>query len=370
MSTCVTKAIKTHQTKTENDDSSKKEEKITDVIEVLALSDGIRVTSIPSTVSCAPSAPFCRICHDDDAAEPLISPCACKGTLNYCHASCLRCWLTEKVQNLKEPSCEICKSAYEVRYERVGRRDCGPCRQFRGRREFIHFVVMSFCLFVLASSIAYTSWGAFSTSNLAINFRLSPLAELTYSVYFIIDALCVLVIAVEFHMGVWPVIKKWWSSNLSVVVIDKNNVAICSETLRVVEEASSLLEEDNEEEEDEEEDIEEGEGGGGGGAAAEAADDRDVGERDLVTIAATGGGGDSVAKSKVTGWWVKMWTRGRFSNAVESDLESLEMGEGPPFEEALTPESQDHEAETTDKIWLEIDLGQAAAENEANGVEP
>ena len=189
------------------------------------------------------------------------------------------------------------------------------------------------------------------------------------SVYLIIDALCVLVIVVEFHMGVWPVIKKWWSSNLSVVVIDKNNVAICSETLRVVEEASSLLEEDNEEEEE----IEEGEegGGGGGGAAAEAADDRDGGGRDLETIAATGGGGDSVARSKVTGWWVKMWTRGRFSNAVESDLESLEMGDGPPVEDASTPESQqDHEAVTTDKIWLEIDLGQAAAEKEANRVEP
>ena len=189
------------------------------------------------------------------------------------------------------------------------------------------------------------------------------------SVYLIIDALCVLVIVVEFHMGVWPVIKKWWSSNLSVVVIDKNNVAICSETLRVVEEASSLLEEDNEEDEE----IEEGEGGGGGGeggAVSEATDDRDGGDRGLETIATTGGGGDSVARSKVTGWWVKMWTRGRFSNAVESDLESLEMGEGPPVESVFTPESQDHEVVTTDKIWLEIDVGQAVVNNEADRVEP
>lgn len=78
----------------------------------------------------------------------------------------------------------------EVRYERVGRRDCTPFRQFRRRGEFIHFVVMSFCTFVLAASIAYTCWGAFSSSELAINFRLSPLAELTYrSVY---DAVCVI----------------------------------------------------------------------------------------------------------------------------------------------------------------------------------
>jgi len=48
---------------------------------------------------------------------------------------------------------------------------------------------------------------------------------------------------VEFRVGLWPVFKKWWNSNVSVVVLDKNRVTICTENLRRVEEASSLLEE-------------------------------------------------------------------------------------------------------------------------------
>lgn len=202
------------------------------------------VTSSPSRTSTTASAPFCRICHDDENMEKLISPCNCKGSLNYCHSSCLHTWLTEKVKKLKEPSCEICKCKYEVRYERVGPRDLKAVwKQFRERREFIHLVVVAFCSLVLAASIAYTCWGAFSNSRLAANFRVEPLAELTYCVYIIIDILCLLVIVVEFRVGLWPVFKKWWNSNVSVVVLDKNRVTICTENLRRVEEASSLLEE-------------------------------------------------------------------------------------------------------------------------------
>lgn len=291
--------------------------------------DRTRLLSSGSTTSHA-SAPFCRICHDDDVNEALISPCDCKGSLNYCHASCLRSWLTEKVHNLKEPSCEICKCAYEVRYERVGRRDCTPFRQFRRRGEFIHFVVMSFCTFVLAASIAYTCWGAFSSSELAINFRLSPLAELTYSVYFIIDALCILVIIVEFNVGVWPIIKKWWKSNLSVVVIDKNNVAICTETLRVVEEASSLLEEEGEAEEeegDEEEGDEEEEDEEGG-----EEEEEQINEETAIPAVPANNEPErqesEIRAQRVPGWWVKLWTRRGQEMSEERELENVELGHG------------------------------------------
>jgi len=269
-----------------------------------------KVSAVVSTISCH-SAPCCRICHDDDTDETLISPCNCKGSMNYCHSTCLRSWLTEKVQNLKEPSCEICKCVYEVRYERIGRRGCGvPLRQLRGQREFIHFIIVSFCVMVLAASIAYTTWGAFSTSDLAINFRMSPLAELTYSVYLIIDALCVLVIIVEFNVGIMPLIKKWWNSNLSVVVIDKNKVAICTENLRVLEEASSLLED---EEEDEVEDEEE-----------EEFQDEEMGEAGTGSNLVRGGG--DVARPSVSGWWVKLWTCQGQANSGESEVGAVQLG--------------------------------------------
>ena len=135
--------------------------------------------------------------------------------------------------------------------------------------------------------------------------------------YFIIDALCVLVIIVEFNVGVWPIIKKWWSSNLSVVVIDKNNVAICTETLRVVEEASSLLEE-------EEAEIEEGD---------EVREERVENENDELSdssesdeeVDAPGGGDRSV---RLAGWWVKLWTHKGQVSSGGKELEEVELGQG------------------------------------------
>jgi len=311
MSTPRAKYAKKRQKKKENlesaanNDEDRKETGAEHSVEWMGVAEAAGAAGPASAVSCL-SAPLCRICHDDDREECLISPCDCKGSMNYCHASCLRSWLTEKVQNLKEPSCEICKCAYEVRYERVGRRDCGiSLRQLSGQREFVHLLIVSFCLLVLAASIAYTTWGAFSTAQLAINFRKSPLAELTYSVYFIIDALCVLVIAVEFNVGILPIIKKWWKSNLSVVVIDKNKFAICAENLRIVEEASSLLEdedEDGDEEEEEEEDEERGDRG-----------DEESGEARASESYQERGGGDEAAR--ISGWWIKLWTRRGQGNA-------------------------------------------------------
>ena len=129
--------------------------------------------------------------------------------------------------------------------------------------------------------------------------------------YFIIDALCILVIIVEFHVGIWPLIKKWWSSNLSVVIIDKNNVPICTESLRVVEEASSLLDEEGEDGEEEEEEV--------GDEEEEEEDSR-----------ARGAFGDGVAR--VSDWWVKQWTRRGIPIIREQELEEVEMGEGPVAE--------------------------------------
>ena len=140
---------------------------------------------------------------------------------------------------------------------------------------------------------------------------------LIYSVYFIIDVLCVLVIAVEFNVGIWPIVKKWWKSNLAVVVIDKNNVAICTENLGVVEEASSLLEDEDEAEAEAEEEDEED----------EEYDDVERGETRRGASRERGGGDDDARVSP--GWWVKLWTCRAQATSSEREREAVELRDAP-----------------------------------------
>ena len=52
--------------------------------------------------------PACRICYDDDSAGPLISPCDCRGSVQYIHRQCLYEWLVVDGRD----HCELCGSVY------------------------------------------------------------------------------------------------------------------------------------------------------------------------------------------------------------------------------------------------------------------
>ncbi|XP_069674147.1 E3 ubiquitin-protein ligase MARCHF2-like isoform X2 [Periplaneta americana] len=75
-----------------------------------------------TSVSCKPthsrlssSGSVCRICHEDDSSESLISPCECMGSLGLVHKSCLEKWLS--ASNTME--CEICRYQFNAnRYPR------------------------------------------------------------------------------------------------------------------------------------------------------------------------------------------------------------------------------------------------------------
>eukprot|EP01062_Namystynia_karyoxenos_P079286 TRINITY_DN8331_c0_g1_i1.p1 TRINITY_DN8331_c0_g1~~TRINITY_DN8331_c0_g1_i1.p1 ORF type:complete len:778 (+),score=143.68 TRINITY_DN8331_c0_g1_i1:73-2334(+) len=53
---------------------------------------------------------LCRVCRDDSAAEPLITPCDCQGSIRHVHASCLRQWRLQCARAREQ--CELCHSAY------------------------------------------------------------------------------------------------------------------------------------------------------------------------------------------------------------------------------------------------------------------
>lgn len=64
----------------------------------------------------------CKICLCDEASEadPMINPCACKGSCELVHVNCLKNWINSKVKkdsngiaisyNFSKFECEICKT--------------------------------------------------------------------------------------------------------------------------------------------------------------------------------------------------------------------------------------------------------------------
>ncbi|KAL4227380.1 E3 ubiquitin-protein ligase march2 [Mactra antiquata] len=52
----------------------------------------------------------CRICHEDDTAEVLVSPCYCSGSMGLLHVSCLQTWLGTS----NKTTCEICNFQFSL----------------------------------------------------------------------------------------------------------------------------------------------------------------------------------------------------------------------------------------------------------------
>lgn len=89
---------------------------------------GVACCAIESTTRMGPDSPppdqlVCRICLLEGPGEddPLISPCACKGTIEYVHLGCIRHWIKGRLNLSDRPlgsyfyrplCCELCKAVY------------------------------------------------------------------------------------------------------------------------------------------------------------------------------------------------------------------------------------------------------------------
>ena len=51
---------------------------------------------------------ICRICHESESREELVSLCKCAGTMGLLHRSCVEKWLSSVNSN----QCEICNFRY------------------------------------------------------------------------------------------------------------------------------------------------------------------------------------------------------------------------------------------------------------------
>ncbi|CAN7989240.1 unnamed protein product [Ixodes hexagonus] len=56
------------------------------------------------------SGPICRICHEGEQQEALVSVCKCSGTMGLLHVSCLERWLS----NRNTDRCEICQHRFPM----------------------------------------------------------------------------------------------------------------------------------------------------------------------------------------------------------------------------------------------------------------
>ncbi|KAL3255379.1 hypothetical protein MRX96_017294 [Rhipicephalus microplus] len=61
-------------------------------------------------------APICRVCHEGDHMECLMSLCKCSGNIGLLHVSCLEHWLN--TQNVDD--CEVCNHRFPTVAQATG----------------------------------------------------------------------------------------------------------------------------------------------------------------------------------------------------------------------------------------------------------
>ena len=62
---------------------------------------------------------ICWVCHSSengDNSDAWINPCKCKGSVKWCHQTCLRPWIQYKIDNRRAVQCDICNYRYKIRY--------------------------------------------------------------------------------------------------------------------------------------------------------------------------------------------------------------------------------------------------------------
>jgi len=58
----------------------------------------VEVEPLKVSAKSLPEAPVCRIClmEDNEADNPLITPCKCSGSMRFIHHACLKTWFHGK----------------------------------------------------------------------------------------------------------------------------------------------------------------------------------------------------------------------------------------------------------------------------------
>jgi E3 ubiquitin-protein ligase DOA10 len=57
---------------------------------------------------------FCLFPYDHSSNDYLISPCACRGSIQYVHISCLKKWRTHALNIDYRNNCQLCRNNYTI----------------------------------------------------------------------------------------------------------------------------------------------------------------------------------------------------------------------------------------------------------------
>ncbi|XP_033751135.1 E3 ubiquitin-protein ligase MARCH8-like [Pecten maximus] len=107
--------------------------------------------SLPAPADISDGVVVCRICHDDDSEQPLISPCFCSGSMGMLHMSCLEQWLGTS----DTTKCEICQFQFSIN------KKARSCKWFLtnkklGRERRLLLADLCCCMWYAPSTIATT----------------------------------------------------------------------------------------------------------------------------------------------------------------------------------------------------------------------
>ncbi|XP_023930379.1 E3 ubiquitin-protein ligase MARCH2-like isoform X2 [Lingula anatina] len=166
---------------------------------------------------------ICRICHEGDKVEQLISPCKCSGTMGLLHRSCIEQWLGSSNSN----RCEICDFEYQVE------KQCRPFWQWlrepkrpNDKRNMWGDII---CFLVLTPLAAVSAWlcvtGALHYAEWTNQWEAAGLITLTVLLVLIYIVWCL--VALRYHYKVWA---DWREQNPLIRIVDlgddNNNISL------------------------------------------------------------------------------------------------------------------------------------------------
>ncbi|XP_068143934.1 uncharacterized protein [Drosophila tropicalis] len=165
----------------------------------------------------------CRICHNADNPEQLVSPCLCKGSLTYVHVHCLERWISTS----RCTTCELCQFKYNT--EQTLRYSCLHSLRLWYSRAMSRRALQEDCqMFSLLTLVAF---GIIGTLLVGIQYYslhtqswgLSKLWTKSWMLFFLFMTITV------YFVNVYILIKsqltpwyRWWQSARDIKLILEN----------------------------------------------------------------------------------------------------------------------------------------------------
>ncbi|BFG06104.1 E3 ubiquitin-protein ligase MARCH4 [Drosophila madeirensis] len=165
----------------------------------------------------------CRICHNADNPEQLVSPCLCKGSLTYVHVHCLERWISTSRCTI----CELCQFQYNT--EQTLRYSCLQSLRIWYSRAMSRRALQEDCqMFTLLTLVAF---GIIGTLLVGIQYyaannqswAISKLWTKSWMLFFLFMTITVyfanIFMLVKSQLTPW---YRWWQSARDIKLILEN----------------------------------------------------------------------------------------------------------------------------------------------------